>query len=166
MTEEKKAGKIIYCDGSSLGNPGSGGWGVLMIDNISKKISELGGGEDMTTNNKMELKALIESLKKILTLNISENIELRLDSEYVIKGATIWTKGWVKNNWIKSDKKPVLNKEYWQEILEILKQIEGKNVKMKWTHVYGHTGEVGNERVDVIAKSFAGKNPVKLKNEF
>jgi ribonuclease HI len=195
----QKIDKIIYADGSSLGNPGRGGWGVLIIDNLENKKVELGGGEENTTNNKMELQALIEVLKfltkveqpspkfakeeqgkfflskgedleQIISkekISKTKNVELRLDSEYVIKGATIWSKSWEKNNWKKSDKKPVLNQEYWKEILLLLKEIElQKKVKLNWKHVYGHTGEEGNERVDVIAKSFASGKPVSLKKEF
>jgi ribonuclease HI len=168
MTEE--ISKIIYCDGSSLGNPGAGGWGVLILKKNEKygeqntnekkyKVeAELGGGEKNTTNNKMELQALIEVLKYAIK-NFDHNlkIELRLDSQYVINGATLWYKNWVKNNWKKADKKEVLNKEYWKEIISLLEKIKNKNITIKWTHVYGHTGEKGNERVDVIAKSWAEK---------
>jgi ribonuclease HI len=167
----------IYADGSSLGNPGAGGWGVLILQkSLDGKVvgkTELGGGEKYTTNNKMELQALIEVLKFLQQTTPSNStefttpskegesmqnlkVELRLDSQYVINGATVWCKNWIKNNWIKSDKKPVLNKEYWIEIISLLKNMEGK-VQIKWTHVYGHTGEEGNERVDVIAKSWAKK---------
>ena len=153
--------KIIYCDGSSLGNPGPGGFGVLAIDSEKKLFWEYGGAADIATNNQMELAACVFALKLILKSSGS-NFEIRLDSKYVLQGATEWIKNWVKNNWKSSQKKDVLNKDYWQEILELKKEIQLKKTTIKWTHVYGHTGEVWNERVDEIAKSFASKEKIKL----
>lgn len=174
--------KIIYCDGSSLGNPGRGGWGVLILrvnpNFEAKKASEkselkekkylieveLGGGEKNTTNNKMELQALIEALKYLEKKSANNiKIEMRLDSQYVINGATLWYKNWIKNNWKKADKKEVLNKEYWIEIISLIEKLKRQKVELSWKHVYGHTGEKGNERVDVIAKSFAEGVDIELK---
>lgn len=154
--------KIIYCDGSSLGNPGPAGFGVVAIDTEKKLCWEYGGGAKKATNNQMELAACIFSLKLILKSS-GENFELRLDSKYVIQGATEWMDGWVKKGWKNSQKKEVLNKEMWQEILQLLEEIKDKNIKIKWTHVFGHTGETWNERCDEIAKGFAGGEKVELK---
>jgi ribonuclease HI len=163
--------KIIYCDGSSLGNPGPAGFGVVAIDSQRKLVWEYGGGFKKATNNQMELAACIFSLKLILK-SVGEEIsrggefELRLDSKYVIQGATVWSKGWLKNGWKNAQKKEVLNKEYWQEILGLISEIETKRIKLVWTHVYGHTGETWNERCDEIAKGMAsGENLVLKKGE-
>lgn len=159
--------KVIYCDGSSLGNPGRGGWGVVALDTSKKLIWEYGEKVDHATNNQMELAATIFALKLILKSNeneIGKEFELRLDSKYVIQGTTEWLKNWVKNNWKNSQKKDVLNKEYWQEILKLITEIKVKKIKIKWTHVYGHTGEKWNERVDEIARGKAGgENIILLK---
>lgn len=156
--------KIIYCDGSSLGNPGPGGFGVVAVDTKKKIFFEFGGGYKNVTNNQMELEACIFALKLILKsfeneANKNETYELRLDSKYVIQGTTEWMKNWVKNSWKNSQKKEVLNKEKWMEILRLTKEIEAAKIHLKWSHVYGHTGEVWNERCDEVAKSFAsGEN--------
>jgi ribonuclease HI len=164
--------KIIYCDGSSLGNPGRGGWGVVAIDTEKKLFWEYGGNADNATNNQMELSACIFALKLILKsadngatkTNAKElKYELRLDSKYVIQGTTEWMSGWVKNGWKNSQKKTVLNKELWQEILLLKKEIEKKKIKIIWTHVYGHTGVEWNEKVDTIAKAFASKENIDLR---
>lgn len=161
--------KIIYSDGSSLGNPGKGGFGVVALDTEKKIYWEYGGRKDIATNNQMELAACILVLQIILKsyendpTESNKHFELKLDSKYVIQGATEWMKGWVKNNWKNSQKKEVLNKEYWLEILELLERIRSKKIELKWTHVYGHTGEEWNERVDVIAKAFANNENLILK---
>lgn len=157
--------KIIYCDGSSLGNPGLGGYGVVAIDTEKKLAWEYGKGYKHATNNQMELQATIFGLK-LIDKSEGENFEMRLDSKYVIQGATDWIKGWVANNWKNSQKKEVLNKELWQEILELMKSVKSQNKKIKWTHVYGHTGEKWNERVDEIAKAHANGVYKKLENPY
>jgi ribonuclease HI len=139
---------------------------VVAIDNLKKLIWEYGGAAQNVTNNQMELAACIFAFKLILksSENSDEKIyELRLDSKYVIQGVTEWSKNWVKNNWKNSQKKPVLNKEQWQEILELGKKLEHKRIKIKWTHVYGHTGEIWNERVDEIAKAVAAGEKIELR---
>lgn len=184
--------KIIYADGSSLGNPGEAGFGVVALDSERKKVWEFGEYLGKKTNNQAELLACIFVLKIILksslkketvaekdarkqnenTGNLRENkvkqindkkYEIRLDSQYVIKGATMWTKGWVKNNWLNSQKKPVENKELWEQILYLKNEIENNDIKILWSHVYGHKGEIWNERVDEIARSFAAQNELKLR---
>jgi ribonuclease HI len=162
----KSFSKIIYCDGSSLGNPGPGGFGVVALDVSHKVFWEFGEGFKNATNNQMELAATIFSLNLILKSHQNDkknlNFEIRTDSKYVIQGSTEWLKNWVKNNWKNSQKKEVLNKGEWQKILGLLAEIETRKIKIKWTHVYGHTGEKWNERVDEIAKSFAGGEKLKL----
>ena len=134
----------IFTDGSSKGNPGPGGWGAIVA--YPDFVQELGGRAEQTTNNRMELAAVIEALR------IAENDEITVhtDSEYIVKGITEWVNGWQRNNWKTAAKKPVLNQELWQELLEV---VRGK--KIKWVVVKGHSGVPANERCDQIATTFA-----------
>lgn len=164
LTEVKK---IIYCDGSSLGNPGRGGFGVVAIDTEKKLVWEYGGNFPNATNNRMELEACLFALKLIIKSmqNSKENIaqnniqtnsyELKLDSKYVIQGVTEWSKNWIKNGWKNAQKKEVINKDIWQEILKLKNELDIKKVNLIWSHVYGHSGEFWNERVDEIARKSA-----------
>lgn len=142
---------IIFSDGASKGNPGPGGYGaVLVIDNL---VTEVGGFEENTTNNRMELKAAISALQKFET-NLP--IDLYTDSKYLINGITKWVSGWLKNNWQTKAKEEVLNKDLWQDLIFLT-----KNKKINWHYVGGHIGIAGNERCDEIASGFAeGKEPV------
>lgn len=132
----------IYTDGACSGNPGPGGWAAILEYNGREK--ELSGGEARTTNNRMELTAVIEALK---ALNESCEVELFSDSKYVIdaldKG---WVYNWRKNNWIKSDKKPALNPDLWEALLTEFKR---HKVKLHW--VKGHASNPKNNRCDELA---------------
>lgn len=144
----------IFTDGSSRGNPGPGGWGAIVVNEDT--ITELGGRENETTNNRMELTAVISSLEN----NLNErDIEIFTDSAYVLNGATRWVKGWVKNNWKTSTKDDVLNKDLWQRMIDVTLH---KNIS--WNLVKGHAGHGGNERCDVIATSFADGENIVLYN--
>lgn len=143
---------IIFTDGSSRGNPGPGGWGAIIVSD--DQIKELGGREDNTTNNRMELAGAIESLSLTDT---DEQIILYSDSQYVIKGMTEWIKGWQKKNWKNSQKKPVLNRDLWERLLEV-----SLGKKIDWKYVAGHSINTGNNRCDEIATSFADGDPTKL----
>ena len=152
---------IIYTDGAARGNPGKAGWGAVFI--LDKKVFEIGGREKHATNNQMELTAVIEALKylkKNPQVRPVGNIEIFSDSQYVILGITIWIQNWIKKNWRNSAKKPVINRELWEELYELSQEI-----KPKWTYVEGHNGNKWNERADEIATSFADGEPVKLKTE-
>jgi len=135
---------IIYTDGACSGNPGPGGWGVLM--KFGKKEKELWGGEDDTTNNRMELMAAIQALRAIKP-GYSGDITLWTDSTYVLKGITEWIHNWKARGWKKSDKKPVVNKDLWEEL-----DIENAKREIEWKWVKGHAGEEGNERADELAR--------------
>ncbi|NNE57192.1 MAG: ribonuclease HI [Hellea sp.] len=135
---------IIYTDGACSGNPGPGGWGVLM--RFGDKEKELWGGDADTTNNRMELMAAIQALRAIKP-GFKGSITLWTDSTYVLKGITEWIHGWKARGWKKSDKKPVLNKDLWQEL-----DIENEKRDIIWKWVKGHTGEEGNERADELAR--------------
>jgi len=137
----------IYSDGSSLGNPGAGGWGTILEYNNHTK--ELSGGEDNTTNNKMELKGAIEGLK---ALKENCNVKLISDSKYVVQGINEWLSNWVKNNWKTAGKKDVKNIELWKEYLEVSKN---HNITAIW--VKGHNGHNQNERCDILAREEAQK---------
>jgi len=144
----------IFTDGSSLGNPGSGGWGAVVGE--GERIQELGGFEDSTTNNRMEMKAIVEALKSLKT---GDDISLFTDSQYTINGITKWVYGWKQNGWMTKNKTEVLNRDLWEELLSV---VEGK--KVTWNHVAGHVGIPGNERVDTIANSFASQKTIDLYN--
>lgn len=135
---------VIYTDGACSGNPGPGGWGALMRFGSAEK--EIFGGEDDTTNNRMELMAAIKALEAIKP-GYNGSITLWTDSTYVMKGITEWIHGWKKRGWKKSDKKPVINKDLWQQLDAINAQ---HDVTWKW--VKGHAGEEGNERADELAR--------------
>ena len=138
----------IYTDGSSRGNPGKGGWGFM----VDGKNIERGGYEIETTNNKMELQAVIEAFTYLIKQKTTEdNIEIYTDSEYVIKGLTIWLAGWVKRGWLTAAKKPVLNQEYWKELSNLKYTLEQMKNTVHMRYVPGHAGVSGNERVDTIA---------------
>jgi len=131
----------IYTDGACSGNPGKGGWGVyLKIDN---EEIQLNGAKDNTTNNRMELLAVIEALKY---LKCKSNINLFTDSKYVMQGIEEWIHNWKKNDWKTSKKEPVKNKELW---IELDKLVSLHNIQWKW--VKGHSGDYGNERADYLA---------------
>ena len=133
----------IYTDGACKGNPGPGGWGVLLRAGAIEK--ELFGGELDTTNNKMELLAVIEALA---ALKRPCNVTLYLDSQYVRKGITEWIHGWKKKNWRTAGGDPVKNVDLWKRLDEI---VSNAGHKIDWRWVKGHAGDPGNERADALA---------------
>lgn len=145
---------IFFTDGSALGNPGRGGWAYLMIDKKNSLVKENGGSSPHATNNQMELKAFLESLKEIDDFTEEKEIVIYLDSEYVKNGITSWIHGWKKNGWRTAAKKPVLNKDLWIEIDEAYSAVITKQ-KLELKYVPGHSGVAGNEIVDTIARTLA-----------
>ena len=137
----------IYTDGSSLGNPGPGGWGTVIIEK-EKIIHELGGHEKDTTNNRMELTAVIEALKYIIKNHKKDQVEIFADSTYVLGGVTSWIENWEKNGWRTANKKPVLNQDLWKELIELIRSYDNKII---WQKVKGHSGHIHNDRADEIA---------------
>lgn len=131
----------IYTDGACKGNPGPGGWGAWLRWGEHEK--ELWGGEPLTTNNRMELTAVIEALN---SLKRRCSVALYTDSEYVRNGITTWIHGWKSRGWKTADKKPVKNMELWQR----LDELAGKH-EVRWHWVRGHAGDPGNERADLLA---------------
>lgn len=145
--------KSIYTDGACTGNPGPGGWGVVVYFNDGS-IHEMGDSSPQTTNNRMEMQAAISALQFLKKTEQRDSITLYTDSEYLINCITKWVNGWKKKGWRKSDGKPVLN----QDLLVTLDRLNTKQIK--WEHVRGHSGNPGNERCDQIATTFAsGKSP-------
>ncbi len=135
----------IYTDGACLGNPGRGGWGAILLYKEHRK--EVSGGEKITTNNRMEMRAAIEGLK---ALKKSSEVIIYTDSKYLMDGITKWIFNWKKNGWKGSDKKPIKNIDLWQELdTEVAKH------KIKWTWVKGHSGNKFNELVDELARKAA-----------
>jgi ribonuclease HI len=147
---------IIYTDGAAKGNPGPAGWAAVFL--FGSKVFEIGGSSEHATNNQMELTAPIEALKYIKKNNINSSVEIVSDSKYVILGITEWIFNWQKNNWRNANKKKVLNRELWEELHELTKEL-----KPKWSYVKGHNEDKYNDRADEIATSFAEGEPVKLR---
>lgn len=152
---------IIFTDGSSLGNPGRGGWGAIIIEPHGK-VSEIGGFEKNTTNNRMELRAAIEALITLERKKIDAgDIVIHTDSAYLLNGITKWVYGWERNNWITKEGATVLNQEYWETLLEVERRLKISR-DITWKKVSAHSGVVGNERCDAIATSFAEEKLVLL----
>jgi ribonuclease HI len=148
----------IYTDGSSRGNPGRGGWGAIIT--TPEEVIELGGREDVTTNNRMELMAAIQGLKEVGP-DVKE-VEVYTDSEYVRNGISTWVIGWVKNGWKTANKKQVLNQDLWQTLLQEEERLKNAGVKIVWKYVRGHSGVPLNERADVIATMCADASDLQL----
>ena len=143
VKEMNRAGCQVYTDGACKGNPGIGGWGALIIE--GGKQTKIKGYDPKTTNNRMELTAVIKSLE---VLGADKHITLFTDSKYVQNGITIWVENWKKNQWRTSSKKPVKNVDLWQA-LEVL--CENRTIIWEW--VKGHAGNEGNEIADSLANA-------------
>ena len=135
-------------DGACSGNPGPGGWGGLIIFDDNSEL-EIGGSEQNTTNNRMELTAAIKTLEKLKTYKLKENFKLRTDSKYVIEGYTKWIINWKRNGWKTSSGKSVQNLDLWQKIDQL--RING----LVMEYVKGHSGDKQNDRVDRIATNYS-----------
>jgi ribonuclease HI len=131
----------IYTDGACKGNPGPGGWGVLMRS--AGHVKELHGGEPHTTNNRMEMTAVIRALQ---ALKRPCKVKLHTDSKYVQQGISVWIHDWKRRGWKTADKKPVKNVDLWTQLDELVAQHD-----IEWIWVRGHAGHEGNERADALA---------------
>ena len=138
----------IATDGACKGNPGPGGWGVLLRAGVHEK--ELSGSESPTTNNRMELMAAIEGLR---ALKGPSRVTLSTDSRYVMDGLTKWIKGWQRNGWKTADRKPVKNADLWQALIDA-----AAPHRIEWKWVKGHAGHPDNERADKLASDAALAN--------
>ena len=147
MSEANAPKVVVYTDGACKGNPGPGGWGVWMVSGSHEK--EMWGGERSTTNNRMELTAVIEALT---VLKRPCEVVVYTDSEYVRKGITEWINGWKRRGWKTADNKPVKNADLWQT----LEQAANRH-RVDWRWVKGHAGDPGNERADGLANRGAAQ---------
>lgn len=147
---------IIFTDGASKGNPGPGGYGAVVVL-PEGKVTELGGYEKHTTNNRMELTGAVKALEEIS--NKKEEVVICTDSKYLIGGMTGWIYGWLKNGWKVAGNKGdnVANRDLWEKLIET-----SRGKKIKWHYVGGHVGVVGNERCDEIASGFATGEKIDL----
>ena len=156
----KKDEIIIYTDGSSLGNPGKGGWGSVVA--YGEKVIELGGREKESTNNRMEMTAAIEALRLVQDRKIKGKvINIHTDSAYLLNGITIWIFSWMKKNWKTASGDSVLNQDLWEELFKLTFELKHK-YKVEWIKVKGHNGVKLNERCDLIATSFSAGNHILL----
>ncbi len=138
---------LIFSDGACSGNPGPGGWAAILAHSDGW-VKELGGRVDLTTNNRMELTAVICALEAAHAAGCV--IEIFTDSTYVIRGITEWASGWEKRGWLSAAGKPVANVDLWQVLLSLTHR-----QSLRWHYVRGHQGTPGNERADVIAVQFS-----------
>lgn len=153
MTRKKHGIVEIFSDGACSGNPGPGGYGAIL--KYGRRVKELSGCEPETTNNRMEMMAIIEALRQ---LKRSCKIKIVTDSNYVVKGMTKWMAGWIKRNWLNSQKKPVLNRDLWEELLKL-----SQPHQIEWAWTKGHHGHLENERCDQLARN-AIKNCKRSRN--
>lgn len=156
---------LIYTDGACSGNPGPGGYGSIVIAN-SATVVELGEHFVQTTNNRMELQAVLSALKYCCDhFDEISQLQIFTDSVYVIRGSTQWLFGWKKRGWKTAAGDDVTNQDLWQIMDKLLYQISQKfSVKIKWSFIRGHKGIAGNERCDEIGVAFSKRNPVHLFN--
>jgi ribonuclease HI len=150
---------LIYADGASSGNPGPGGWGAIVVRRDGT-VTELGGGEPGSTNNRMELMATIRGLAEIR--NDPGPVDVCTDSTYVIRGITQWIWGWRKRGWKTAEGGDVLNQDLWQKLATLVDDRKRAGGPVSWRYVRGHSGVPGNERVDEIAVSFTKGRHVSL----
>ena len=152
MKQTTKSGDeqiILYADGACSGNPGPGGWAAILKHPASSKTKRLSGGQRDTTNNRMELTAVIKGLESI---SKPSSVTVVTDSQYLVKGMTEWIDNWLAKNWKTASKKPVKNVELWQRLLEL----SGKH-RIDWQWVQGHAGHPENEQCDAMAVAEAAK---------
>jgi ribonuclease HI len=142
MREQEQGLVEVFTDGACSGNPGPGGYGAIL--RYGPKTREISGCESRTTNNRMEMRAVIEALR---LLKKPCRVRVVTDSNYLVQGMTKWIPGWIRRNWVNSQKKPVLNKDLWEELLRL-----SKPHRVDWQWIRGHDGHPENERCDAMAR--------------
>jgi len=150
---------IVFADGASSGNPGPGGWGAV-IATPDGQIIELGGFENSTTNNQMELTAVIRALEGIGDLSLP--VAVHTDSVYVIRGITQWVWSWRNKNWKTAEGGDVANQELWKRLIALVVQRNAQGSSIEWRYVRGHSGIPGNERCDEIAVAYSKRKSPRL----
>lgn len=154
--------EAIYTDGACSGNPGPGGWGTVIYFDGDRR-HEVGGGEANTTNNRMEIQAAIAALELLATLEQRNPPTLYTDSQYVQNGITKWIHGWKKKGWKTASGKAVLNQDLWETLDDLHQRVNAQlSAPLRWAYVRGHSGNVGNDRCDAIARAFATDQQPKL----
>ncbi len=153
---------VIFSDGACLGNPGPGGWGSVVFW-PDQTVEELGGSEPQTTNNRMELMALIRALERIQSAPLPDGavVQIFSDSNYALQGIQKWIHGWKRNGWKNGDGKPVSNQDLWERLDANQAGLSKKHL-LKWNWIKGHAALPGNERCDEIATSFARNEEAEL----
>lgn len=163
MSHADATATIVFADGACSGNPGPGGWGVVIATPLGE-VTELGGAESPTTNNKMELTAVGKALRFLE--KAPGPIHIYTDSTYVINGITKWIWGWQKKNWKTAEGTDVANAEFWKRLAALVMQrkqnFQEYAAVIDWKYSRGHSGIPGNERVDVIAVAFSKNQHIKL----
>ena len=149
---------LAFTDGASRGNPGPGGFGAVVLIG-GTQVKEWGGREDSTTNNRMELMAVIVMVRGLI--GRKEKLIIHTDSRYVLNGITKWVNGWKRNNWMTASKLEVKNRDLWEELDQVTHEYK-KKAYLEWVHVPGHSGLLGNEQADKIATYFADKKEYHL----
>lgn len=134
----------IYTDGACRGNPGPGGWAAIIVRNGD--VIEIGGAEEQTTNNRMELRAAVEALRRVPA---DTPVRLTTDSAYLLHGATRWLPLWKQRNWLTADETPVEHRDLWEELDALAGQ------RVTWNYVRGHSGDPWNERANLLAQAYA-----------
>jgi ribonuclease HI len=155
---------VIYTDGACSGNPGPGGWGTIVLLPGSHVV-ELGSGEISTTNNQMELTAVIEGLSYInqkVNSGEVEKVFIFTDSVYVIRGITQWIFGWMRSGWKNKEGQDIANQAHWLRLHKIVSELKTKKISLDWNYIRGHQGDKGNERCDQIAVAFSKKYSIDL----
>jgi len=148
----KERNLVVYTDGACLGNPGPGGWAAVLVR--GEQVEEIGGREEHTTNNRMELRAAIEGLRRARP---GDRVLVVTDSRYVHDGISRWIHSWKRKGWRKADGGAVLNRDLWEDLDRLCSR---PDVRVSWEHVRGHAGHVYNERCDHLATAFArGEEP-------
>jgi ribonuclease HI len=142
---------VVFADGAARGNPGPGGWGAI-IATPDGEVTELGGGERHTTNNRMELTSIVMALRHLA--GTPGPIAVYSDSTYAIRGIRDWIRGWRRRGWVTAEGRPVVNRDLWETLAERV-AARGRTGRVAWHYVRGHSGVPGNERVDEIATAFA-----------
>lgn len=146
MSEDNPLKKVeVFTDGACKGNPGPGGWGAIL--RMGRHEKEMSGSDPQTTNNRMEMTAVIKGLGALIE---PCDVTLYTDSKYVIDGITKWVHGWKRNGWVNASKQPVRNADLWHELIDA-----AQRHKVTWQWVRGHNGHVENERVDKLASDAA-----------
>lgn len=157
----------IYCDGACSGNPGPGGWGSIVIES-NQHVIELGDGDRATTNNRMEMSAVLAALGYCVENYKKDElakIQIFTDSVYVIRGMTQWIFGWKKRGWKNAENQDVSNQDIWEELDLVVQAVKSKlNCELEWNFVKGHSGIAGNERCDEIAVAFSKNEYIDLFN--